>query len=60
MKGMPAKRSGEPKVKRFTPDKGSVPMVAIISPTMPAISPLISDPEDSEAITLSPSTPNAK
>ncbi len=58
--GMPDSSSGRSKVKRVRPVTGSVPTVAIISPSTPAISPLSSDARASEVITLSPSTPTAK
>ncbi len=58
--GTPESSSGLPKVKRLTPETGSVPTVAIIRPTTPAIRPLTSEAPESEAMTLSPSTPSAK
>ena len=57
---MPDSSSGLPNVKRFRPVTGSVPTVAIISPSTPAMSPLTSDSPDSDAMTLRPSTPSAK
>ena len=57
---MPDSSSGLPNVKRFSPVTGSVPTVAIISPSTPAISPLTSESPDSDAMTLRPSTPSAK
>ncbi len=57
---MPPRRSGEPKVNRATPETGSVPIVAIMKPMIPAISPFSSDLPDSPAMTLRPSTPSAK
>ena len=57
---MPPSRSGEPKVKRATPETGSVPTVAIISPMMPASRPFSSDPPERPAMTERPSTPSAK
>jgi hypothetical protein len=47
-------------VKRVCPVTGSVPTVAIISPSRAAIEPFRSDSRESEAITLNPSTPSAK
>ena len=43
---MPDSSSGLSKVKRFSPVTGSVPTVAIIRPSTPAISPLTSDSPD--------------
>ena len=43
---MPESSSGLPNVKRVEPETGSVPMLAIISPSTPAISPLTSDSPD--------------
>ena len=57
---MPDSSSGLPKVKRLRPVTGSVPTVAIISPSSPAISPLTSESPDTDAMTLRPSTPSAK
>ena len=58
--GIPDSSSGLPKVKRFSPVTGSVPTVAIISPSSPAISPLINESPETDAMTLRPSTPSAK
>ena len=57
---MPPRSSDWPKVKRRTPDTGSVPTVATISPSTPPIRPFTSDPSVSEAMTLRPRMPSAK
>ncbi len=57
---MPESNSGLSNVKRFIPATGSVPMAATMRPSMPAMSPLISESPDSEAITDRPRTPSAK
>ena len=57
---MPSRRSGTPKVNRLTPEIGSVPMVAIINPSVAAASPLSSDLLESEAITERPRMPRPK
>ena len=56
----PSMRLTEPKVKRLTPEMGSLPTVASIRPSTPGISPFSSEPSDREAITLSPRMPTAK
>jgi hypothetical protein len=58
--GIPASSSGLPKVKRFSPVTGSVPIVATISPITPAMSPFSSESPASEAMTLRPRIPSAK
>ena len=57
---MPARSSGSPKVKRLTPEIGSVPTVATIMPTAAAAKPFSSEPSDKEAMMLRPSTPKAQ
>ena len=56
----PPSKSAEPKVKRGTPDIGSLPIQAIIKPISAAITPLISEPPDRPAITDKPRMPSEK
>ena len=56
----PDSNSGMPKEKRLTPETGSEPTVAIISPTIAAASAFSRDPPASEAMMLRPRTPTAK
>ena len=49
---MPLSRSGTPKVKRLTPEIGSVPTVETIMPTIAAARPFSKDLLASEAITV--------
>ncbi len=54
----PFSRSGWPKVKRSTPERGSMPMVATIIPTQRRREPFpSSDPPDSEAMILRAQNP---
>ena len=57
---IPSSSSTRPNVKRGTPEIGSVPTVATMSPSSPAANPIRIDRPASEAITLRPSTPSAK
>ena len=57
---MPSSSSGRPNVKRGTPETGSVPTVATMSPSSPAARPFRIDRPARDAITLRPSTPSAK
>jgi hypothetical protein len=57
---MPLRRSGTPKVKRVTPEIGSVPTVAIIRPITAAARPFTSEPPVIEAMTERPRMPRPK
>ncbi len=57
---MPSRRSGEPKVKRLTPETESVPIVEIIKPRTAEARPFKSDLLDKEAMTERPSMPRPK
>ncbi len=56
----PSNKSSEPKVKRCTPETGSLPMKAIIKPMHAAIKPRINEPPDNPAMTESPKMPKEK
>ena len=57
---MPSSSSARPNVKRDTPETGSVPTVATMSPRSPAANPFRIERPARDAITLRPSTPSAK
>ncbi len=57
---IPSRRSGEPKVKRLTPDIGSVPMVDTIKPNVAAAKPFNSDLPVCDAISDRPRIPRPK